>query len=80
MDATNRMPGDAEAAGAAAGMSDVYGYRPQVGDVVIGEPPLVGHRRAGIVRAVKGDYCMVEMDCELLVYAPHELEFTGKRV
>jgi hypothetical protein len=37
MDATNRMPGDAEAAAAAAGMQETYGRRgllPSVGDSV----------------------------------------------
>ena len=36
MDATERMPGDAEAAAAAEGMGDVYGRRPQIaiGDTV----------------------------------------------
>lgn len=33
MDAMDRMPGDAEAAGAAAGMQDVYGRElPSIGD------------------------------------------------
>lgn len=69
-----------EAAGAIAGMSETYGYRPTPGDVVIGEPPYVGGRRAGIVRATNGTYCLVEMDGEILSYYPRELEWTGKRV
>ena len=69
-----------EAAGAIAGMSEAYGYRPSPGDVVIGEPPFLGGRRAGIVRATNGTYCLVEMDGEVLAYYPHELEWTGKRV
>jgi hypothetical protein len=73
-------PHHAEYAGAIAGMAETYGYRPQVGDVVIGEPPYIGGRRAGIVRAVNAAYCLVEMDGERLAYYPHELEWTGKRV
>jgi hypothetical protein len=67
-----------EYAGAVAGMADTYGYRPSPGDVVIGEPPYLGGRRAGIVRATNGTYCLVEMDGEMLAYYPRELEFTGK--
>jgi hypothetical protein len=46
---------------------------------VIGEPPYIGGRRLGIVRATNGTYCLVEMDGETLAYYPHELEFTGRR-
>jgi hypothetical protein len=74
----NTMPGDREAAGAIAGMSDTYGYRPAVGDAVIAEPPYLGGRRAGIVRAVNAAYCLVEMDGDTLAYYPHELEYVGK--
>lgn len=77
----NRHPGDAEAAAAIAAMREVYSeYRPSPGDVVIGEPPYVGGRRAGIVRATNGTYCLVEMDGEVLSYYPAELQWTGKRV
>lgn len=77
----NRQPGDAEAAAAIAAMNEVFSeYRPSPGDVVIGEPPYVGGRRAGIVRATNGTYCLVEMDGEILSYYPRELEWTGKRV
>jgi hypothetical protein len=78
----NRHPGDAEAAAAIAAMRETYpsGYRPSPGDVVIGEPPYVGGRRAGIVRATNGTYCLVEMNGEILSYYPSELEWTGKRV
>lgn len=77
-----RHPGDAEAAAAIAAMKETYpsGYRPSPGDVVIGEPPFVGYRRAGIVRATNGESCLVEMDGEMLMYYPRELEFTGKRI
>ena len=73
-------PHQREAAAAIAGMAKTYGYRPSPGDVVIGEPPYLGGRRAGIVRATNGTYCLVEMDGETLAYYPHELEWTGKRV
>jgi len=78
----NRQPGDAEAAAAIAAMQETYpsGYRPSPGDVVIGEPPYLGGRRAGIVRETNGTYCLVEMDDEVLSYYPRELEWTGKRV
>jgi hypothetical protein len=78
----NRHPGDAEAAAAIAAMRETCpsGYRPSPGDVVIGEPPYVGGRRAGIVRATNGTYCLVEMDGEILSYYPAELQWTGKRV
>lgn len=78
----NRHPGDAEAAAAIAAMQETYpsGYRPSPGDVVIGEPPFVGYPRAGIVRATNGESCLVEMDGEMLMYYPRELEFTGKRI
>lgn len=76
----NRHPGDAEAAAAIAGTADTYGYRPTPGDVVIGEPPFVGYRRAGIVRAANATECLVEMDGEMLAYRPSELEWTGRRV
>jgi len=68
-----------EYAAATCGMSDTYGYRPAVGDFVIGEPPYIGGRRCGVVRHVNAAYCLVEMDGEVLAYYPHELEFTGKR-
>jgi hypothetical protein len=70
-----------EAAAAIAGMAETYGtvWRPSPGDVVIGEPPYIGGRRAGIVRATNGTYCLIEMDGETLAYYPHELEFTGRR-
>jgi len=77
----NSHPGDAEAAGAIAAMTETFGeYRPTPGDVVIGEPPYSGGRRAGIVRATNGTYCLVEMDGEVLAYYPRELEWTGRRV
>lgn len=69
-----------EAAAAIAGMAETYGWHPTPGDVVIGEPPYLGGRRAGIVRQVNAAYCLVEMDGEHLAYYPHELEWTGKRV
>ena len=75
-------PGDAEAAGAVAAMQEIHSgeYRPTPGDVVIGEPPYLGGRRAGIVRATNGTYCLVEMDGETLAYYPRELQWTGRRV
>lgn len=78
----SRNPGDAEAAAAIGGMTETYGgaYRPSPGDVVIGEPPYIGGRRAGIVRETNGTFCLVEMDGEVLSYYPAELEWTGKRV
>jgi hypothetical protein len=68
----------AEYAGAVAGMTETYGYRPSPGDAVIAEPPYLGGRRAGIVRATNGTYCLVEMDGEMLAYYPHELEYAGQ--
>ena len=77
----NENPGDAEAAGAIAAMSEAFSeYRPSPGDVVLAEPPYLGGRRAGVVRATNGTYCLVEMDGETLSYYPRELEFTGRRV
>lgn len=77
----NSHPGDAEAAGAIAAMTETFSeYRPTPGDVVIGEPPYIGGRRAGIVRATNGTFCLVEMDGETLAYYPRELEWTGRRV
>ena len=73
----NSDPHYREAAGAIAGMADTYGYRPAVGDAVIAEPPYLGGRRAGIVRAVNAAYCLVEMDGDTLAYYPHELEYVG---
>lgn len=73
-------PHQNEGDAAAAAMSQTYGYRPSPGDFVIGEPPYLGGRRAGIVRATNGTYCLVEMDGEMLAYYPRELEWTGRRV
>jgi hypothetical protein len=70
-----------EASAAIAGMADTYGtvWLPSPGDVVMGELPYIGGRRAGILQATNGTYCLVEMDGEVLAYYSHELEFTGRR-
>jgi hypothetical protein len=77
---TTFFPGDAEAAAAIAGMTETYGYQPQVGDCVIVEPPFLLGRRAAIVREINAAYCLVEVDGEMLAYYPHELTFAGKAV
>jgi len=60
MDAT-RMPGDAEAAGAIAGMNDTYGHAaPAVGDWVNGSSH--GKDWAGRVMDVTGSTVVVDLD------------------
>lgn len=77
----NRCPGDAEAAAAIAAMREVYAdYVPSPGDVVICEPPYIGGTCTGIVRQTNGTSCTVEVRGESLIYYPHELRWTGRRV
>lgn len=71
-----------EAAGAAAGMSEVYGYRPRVGDRVRCERPWSGHWASGTVVATNGVYVLVDVPTEAgvderLSYYPHELHYVG---
>jgi hypothetical protein len=80
MNAHTTHPGDAEAAAAIAGMTETYGYQPQIGDCVIVEPPFLLGRRAAIVRQINAAYVLVECDGEHLAYYPHELTFAGKAV
>jgi hypothetical protein len=77
MDAnTERMPGDAEAAGAAAAMGDLYGRRLSIGDAVTyrrdswpaghSEPGrIVGFKDGRVLLDTVGDLVEVEVD-ELL--------------
>ena len=77
MDAnTERMPGDAEAAGAAAAMGDLYGRRLSIGDAVTyrrdswpaghSEPGrIVGFKNGRVLLDTVGDLVEVEVD-ELL--------------
>lgn len=71
-----------EAAGAAAGMSEVYGYRPTPGDRVRCERPWSGQPATGTVVATNGVYVLVDLPTEdgvneRLSYYPHELTYVG---
>jgi hypothetical protein len=60
---SDRMPGDAEAAGAIAGMQDVYGrHMPSVGDWVNGES--AGRRWAGRVLRIDESTVVIDLDGE----------------
>lgn len=76
MDANERQPGDAEAAGAAAAMGDLYGRRLLIGDAVTyrrdswpaghSEPGrIVGFKDGRVLLDTVGDLVEVEVD-ELL--------------
>jgi hypothetical protein len=66
MDANERMPGDAEAAAAVAGMQDVYGRPlPSIGDWINGSSG--GKQWAGRVIGVEGSTVLVDVDCGVLV-------------
>ena len=58
MDANERNPGDAEAAGAAAGMAETYGRVYAVGDYVSGMS--CGKRFAGQIAQVDGEWLTLE--------------------
>jgi hypothetical protein len=74
---TDTMPGDAEAAGAIAGMSDTYGYVPRVGDRVRAELPFKDTYGIGTVKAVNPAVIVVEIDGETLWFYPHDLRHAG---
>ncbi len=66
MDASERMPGDAEASAAIAGMQDVYGRSlPSIGDWINGSSG--GKQWAGRVIGVEGSTVMVDVDCGVIV-------------
>ena len=67
-----------EAAGAIAGMTKTYGYRPQPGDRVRGARPFYDDEAVGTVLSVQGNYVLVEMLGEHLAYRPDELEYVGR--
>ena len=58
MDAIERNPGDAEAAGAAAAMAEIYGRVYAVGDYVSGVSG--GERFAGQITQVDGEWLTLE--------------------
>lgn len=66
-----------EAAGAIAGMTETYGYRPLAGDRVRCERPLYGDIAIGTVLSVTGNCVLVELLGEHLHYRPDELEYVG---
>jgi len=64
--ASDRMPGDAEAAAAIAGVQDTYGRPlPSIGDWINGSS--AGKQWAGRVIGVEGSTVMVDVDCGVLV-------------
>lgn len=68
MDASERMPGDAEAAGAAAGMSDLYGRRIEIGTEVwwrLDEWP-VGRSAKDVVCGFRNGRAIVDHDGDLV--------------
>jgi FKBP-type peptidyl-prolyl cis-trans isomerase 2 len=69
-----------EAAGAIAGMTQTYGYRPQPGDRVRAERPFYGDAAIGTVLSVTGNYVLVDLLGEHLAYRPDELEYVGRRI
>lgn len=63
-----------EAAAAAAGLAQTYGYVPQRGDIVEVETPFTGERATGVVLDAKGERCTVSLNGETLIYRTDELE------
>jgi hypothetical protein len=69
MDANERMPGDAEAAAAVAGMQDVYGRPlPSIGDWINGSSG--GKQWSGRVMDVSGSTVIVGLDGGAHLVAP----------
>lgn len=75
MDATNRMPGDAEAAGAVAGMRDIYGGWVSVGDFINWRRDAwpSGRSAKGRVLEVHDGGLVVELDGEPMSVAAREV-------
>jgi hypothetical protein len=66
---TDTMPGDAEAAGAIAGMSDTYGWRPTAGDAVRVPRAFGGGYQDGVVAAAdRGGWLVDTPEGRLLMY------------
>ena len=70
-------PHHQEAAGAIAGMTDTYGYRPKPGDRVRCELPFKDTHGIGIVLEVNPAFVTVDIEGETLWYYPHDLEYAG---
>jgi hypothetical protein len=70
-----------EAAGALAGMAEIYGERwiPRVGDLVRGELPFLGTYGAGVIVDVNAAFVTVRIGNEHLAYYPEELAFLGPK-
>lgn len=62
-----------EAAAAAAGLAQTYGYVPQRGDIVEVETPFTAELATGVVLEVKGPRCTVSLNGETLIYRTDEL-------
>ncbi|NBW86015.1 MAG: hypothetical protein EBR23_04090 [Planctomycetia bacterium] len=60
MDATNRQPGDAEAAAAAAGLRETYGHTFAIGDMVSGVSG--GKSWSGRITEIDGERLTIEGD------------------
>jgi hypothetical protein len=66
---TDTMPGDAEAAGAIAGMTDTYGWRPTAGDAVRVPRAFGGGYQDGTVAtADRGGWLVDTPEGRLLMY------------
>ena len=66
---THTMPGDAEAAGAIAGMADTYGWRPTAGDAVRVPRAFGGGYQDGVVAtADRGGWLVDTPEGRLLMY------------
>lgn len=68
MDA-ERMPGDSEAAAAAAGMQAIYGHGHAVGDALWFQPTAGAMPRQGRVELVNDDGCLLVRDDDGTVHA-----------
>lgn len=75
MDANARMPGDAEAAAAVQGMTDLYGNRIETGKTVIyrkDEWP-AGHSESGKVVGFHRGLILIETDTDIVEITTEEL-------
>lgn len=73
MDATNRQPGDAEAAAAAAGLRETYGHHYAVGDVVSGRSG--GKDWSGRIVEIDGERLTIEGDGFWLAVQASDVRF-----
>jgi hypothetical protein len=71
-------PHDREYAGAIAGMTETYGYRPRVADRVQVELPFTGEHGEGIVVELHGERVVVDVHGELLWYPHDKLRYAGR--